>query len=66
VKVDDAASGIATEALPEVLAGIDREARRCLLVERAKADKVRPFAFELPSLFLRVVQQRIGGDDVFS
>ena len=46
--------------------GIDREAGRCFVAERAKADKVRSAPFELPSLFLSVVQQRMGGDDVFS
>lgn len=44
----------------------NRKAGRRFVVKRAYANKVRPAAFELPSLFLRIIQQRVGGNDAFS
>ena len=49
----------AAKASPETLSGVDRETRRPLLVERAKALPLTPVSLELPSVRLAIRQQGI-------
>ena len=63
VQVDDASAGTAPKTVEKILGRLNREARRSLFVQRAKALPARAVAAQLPAARLAVFQQRVSGDD---
>ena len=59
VKVDDRTALAAAKAVPEVLFGVDREARRSLVVQGTQALPAPSVALGLPAMRLAIRQQGI-------